>query len=1021
MGKPREQRHWRSLEERDDPGPLEAAARDEFLEPPPAGNVEFGRRGFLRAAGFAFAGAAMTGCHRAPVEKAIPYLVKPEEITPGRSYFYASTCGACPAACGMLVKTRDGRPIKLEGNPDHPLSRGRLCAVGQASILGLYDSQRLNQPLARGEESNWSEVDGAIIEQLAAIRERGGAVRFLTETIHSPTLLASIEQFLSGFDDARHVVYDPLSSSALLDACAQTHGARTLPRFRFEKSKVIVSFDADFLGVWISPVEHTAGYRAARNIEVGGAHDAYHVQFESRMSLTGTKADQRIRVAPRELGLIATHLAALLAGLAGVPFETTGLESSPVPESALKTIADRLWGARGESLVVCGSQDVAAQTVCNFINHILGNEGSTAEFASGSFQRRGNDRETENLLSEIAAGQVGALFVAGVNPAFDLPGGGELADRLKSVPLLVSLSQRLDETALLANYVCPDTHSLECWSDSEPAAGVVGLAQPCVRPLGAARPVVESLAAWQGETRSSYDIHRASWERSLFPLQTREASFQTFWDSAVHDGVVQVDRPNSSAAQEFRVESVKPVLTAAPVPNSDFEIVLYPKTAMHDGRHAYNPWLQELPDPVTKVTWDNYACLSPAAAASLSVSDGDVVSIDTAGDAAPSASLELPVVIQPGQHDRVVAVALGYGSVLSKRFSKVGPQWFEARGTLGPNGLAGAAASPLLRIENGAIQYSGAPVRVEPAGRRRALASTQTHHTITVPEHLAPPGGEHRPVIQETTLAALQSPSPDATHANGHHELSMWPDEHHYPGRRWAMAIDLDACTGCSACVVACQVENNVPVVGRDEVFRRREMHWIRIDRYYSGDGDDLEAAHQPMLCQHCENAPCETVCPVLATVHSEEGLNQQIYNRCVGTRYCANNCPYKVRRFNWFDYAHENPRENLVLNPDVTVRSRGVMEKCSLCVQRIQEAKIEARRLGKPLGDGDVRTACQQTCPADAIVFGDRNDPASRIAQVAENPRRYGVLEEINVRPAISYLKIVRRGPSGEEKESHG
>jgi molybdopterin-containing oxidoreductase family iron-sulfur binding subunit len=333
----------------------------------------------------------------------------------------------------------------------------------------------------------------------------------------------------------------------------------------------------------------------------------------------------------------------------------------------------------------------------------------------------------------------------------------------------------------------------------------------------------------------------------------------------------------------------------------------------------------------------------------------------------------------------------------------------------------GAAAAAMLRIENGAIQNSGTAVRVERTGTRRALASTQTHHTITVPEHLAPAGGKRRPIIQETTLAGLQSRSADAPHAGGHAGLSMWPDEHQYPARRWAMAIDLDACTGCSACVVACQAENNVPVVGRDEVFRRREMHWIRIDRYYSGDGDDLEVAHQPMLCQHCENAPCETVCPVLATVHSEEGLNQQIYNRCVGTRYCANNCPYKVRRFNWFDYAHENPRENLVLNPDVTVRSRGVMEKCSLCVQRIQEAKIEARRLDKPLNDGDVQTACQQTCPADAIVFGDRNDPASRIAQAMEDPRRYGVLEEINVRPAVSYLKIVRRSPDAEEKESHG
>jgi molybdopterin-containing oxidoreductase family iron-sulfur binding subunit len=529
------------------------------------------------------------------------------------------------------------------------------------------------------------------------------------------------------------------------------------------------------------------------------------------------------------------------------------------------------------------------------------------------------------------------------------------------------------------------------------------------------------LAAWSDDPKPAYELVQEHWRTRLLPRQNTQPSFQLFWDHAVHDGVVRLEAP-SARASSFLSTEVRPTSVGEIPGRDEFSLVLYPKAGMLDGRHAYNPWLQELPDPITKVTWDNYACLSPSAASGLGVRDGDCVEIQPTSD--ETWKLELPVVVQPGQHDRVVAVALGYGTKASERFANLGPQWLDRRPTLNNDGRVGRNAAPLLRMADGHLVYSGLAVKLQPTGRHEALACTQTHHSIAVPESLALPGGERRPVVQETTFDEyLQIQRSGKRPEDESHGLEgdLWPPDHPFTGHRWAMAIDLDACTGCSGCVIACQVENNIPVVGKDEVRRQREMHWMRIDRYYSGDGAEVEVAHQPMLCQHCENAPCETVCPVLATVHSAEGLNQQVYNRCVGTRYCANNCPYKVRRFNWFNYAHEDRLENMVLNPDVTVRSRGVMEKCSLCVQRIQEAKIEAKRRGVEITDGEIQTACQQSCPADAIVFGDLNDPRSRIAQLVKSPRHYHVLEELNVKPAVGYLEVVRRQPAEKEEARHG
>ena len=1010
-------RYWKSLRERDADPDFLRAARNEFPEELDRPAVQVHRRDFLKLAGFGAAATVLAGCTRAPVEKAIPMLVQPEEIIPGRALYYASSCAGCSAGCGVLVKNRDGRPVKLEGNPQQPLARGGLCAVGQASLLGLYDSQRFKTPQRAGTNSTWAEVDGEIRAQLARTADDKGAVRFLTGTLTSPTMRAAIAEFLKPFADARHVVYDSLSSSAILDAHERTHGARRLPRYRFDKAEVIASFDADFLGTWISPVEFTVGCRAGRDLEARPPRLSWHAQLESRMSLTGSKADLRRAVAPAEMPALLTGLAARLAVTAGLGAKIALARQWEPKDRAtlLDDLAGRLWSARGHSLVVGGSNEVDEQVLINLINHLLGNYGQTVDLEHPSYQAQGNDRDLEALLTEVNRGKVAALFIHGVNPAYDLPAGEALAGVLQGVPLVVSFASRPDESSALARFVTPEPHALESWDDSEPVHGLLSLTQPVIRPFFQTRPLVESLAAWSGVPRSAYDLLRERWQREVFPLQSREKSFDAFWDRSVEAGFAEVEVP-PLASKPFDLAAVRPLPQPPRLQRDSFALVLYPKIGMRDGRHAYNPWLQEMPDPISKVAWDNYACLAPAAAARLGVSDGDTVTLDGPKGVAP---LVLPVFVQPGQHDQIVAVALGYGSRLSARFAKAGPQWIEARPTLGPNGLVGSNLAPWLRLREGTLRYSGMQVRLSQAAQRYPLASTQIYGSLTVPPELAPPGGATRPLIEETVLPVFlqAASSPQSPKEEG---TELWPSDHPYNGHRWAMAIDLTACTGCSACVVSCQAENNTPVVGRDEIRRNREMHWLRIDRYYSETpAGDVDVAYQPMMCQQCDHAPCETVCPVLATVHNEEGLNMQVYNRCVGTRYCANNCPYKARRFNWFDYARDDQLQNLALNPDVSVRSRGVMEKCTFCVQRIQEAKIEAQREGRAVADGEIQPACQQSCPAQAIVFGDLNDPKSRVAQLAAGRRASRALEELNVRPSVAYLNLVRNREGGEGKDN--
>jgi molybdopterin-containing oxidoreductase family iron-sulfur binding subunit len=998
---------------------LPLADTENRSEPVGAASGLGNRRDFLKAAGFTFAGTLLSGCHRAPEQEAIPPLIQIADVVPGRSTYYASTCGACSAGCGLLVKSLDGRPIKLEGNPDHPASKGGLCAGGQASLLGLYDALRLEHPTKNGQPTTWSEIDRDIHTQLENIKRQGGAVRVLTSTITSPTTRAILERLLKAFPDARHVTYDALSCSAILDAHERTHGIRVLPRYRFERAEAIVSFDADFLGTWISPVEFTGGYRQRRLPKGKTPHLSHHVQIESRLSLTGSKADKRLCVGPDEIEAVMASLAHRLSRKAGVFLQAN--EWGAVQDGLSTSLADfcesltkRLWQARGRSLVLCGSQDVSSQLTCNFINHLLDSYGSTIDIDRPSLQRQGSDRELEALLRELATRKVAALLLLDCNPVYDLP-DENLAEALHQVPLLVCCSERLDETARVAGYVCPQPHYLESWEDVESVSGLVGIRQPTLPRRGNTRPILESLGAWSGSPKPAYDLLREYWKANVYPRQTEERSFETFWDRTVHNGYAQVT-PVRLQPKPFDMAAVRPAHRSAPPADDSLYLLLYPKVSMRDGRHAYNPWLQELPDPLTKVTWDNYACLSPTTAARLGVTEGDVVSLEV-GDRATQ--VHLPIFIQPGQHDRAIAVALGYGSMASERFAKVGPPWLEARPTVGENGLVGQNVAPLLKWGDGTLRYARGDVRVSRTGAKHSLASTQGHHSLSVPAHLASAGSERRPIVQETPLSALADRVAEESRDQKH--AGMWPADHPTSEHRWGMVIDLNACTGCSACVIACQAENNIPVVGKDEVSRHREMHWLRIDRYYSEKGDETQVAFQPMLCQHCEKAPCETVCPVLATVHSEEGLNEQVYNRCVGTRYCANNCPYKVRRFNWFAYAHDDHLQNLALNPDVTVRSRGVMEKCTFCVQRIQDVRLEARRRGEVLREGDVQTACQQSCPAQAIVFGDLNDRRSQVVQQRQDPRHYHVLEELNIGPSVGYLKIIRDRQAEPGEKSHG
>jgi MoCo/4Fe-4S cofactor protein with predicted Tat translocation signal len=1060
---------WKGLSELNNSENFQAAANKEFAEPVPVEeflgdnnlNSDNGtnRRDFLKFLGFSVTAASLAACE-APVNKAIPYVVRPEEITPGVANWYASTYFDGNDYAALLVKTREGRPIKIEGNELSKITSGGTNARVQASILGLYDSSRLRTPRNKSGNTTWTDSLNAIYKQLGEISAKGGAIRILSSTIISPSTKDVMAEFTAKYPTAKHVTYDAVSYAGISKANELSFGKALIPSYNFDKAEVIVSISADFLANWLSPIEYAKQYAATRRVSKQNPKMSRHFQFESNLSLTGANADERVPVKVSEQGKVAVALHNAVAKIVG----GSSLSSSELAcASMIEKAAKELCENKGKSLVVCGVNSADVQAVVNNINQMLENYGKTIDIENPSNLHQGNDADFATLAADMAAGKVDALITYNTNPVYTAPEALKFAEAYSKVGLKVSLADRLDETAVLADFVCPDHHYLESWNDFNPKKAHYSLAQPTITPLFAkpthegTKQAQETLLILAGNNTDYHTYMQNVWKERVFPMQGKYMAFGEFWNNSLHDGAIEVgtgdellvkeeekkDDKKVVAKKEEKVEEVKELpkvdLAASAqrinaTKGGEFELALYEKVAIGNGNQANNPWLQELPDPISKITWDNYVTMSPADMKGkyemMERQDrmASVVNVTVDGF-----TVKLPVVPQPGQAQGTVGIALGYGRERAGRLSK-------------QVGVVGKNAYPFVQVVNGTMMYGALDVKIEDANEKVEMAGTQIHHTMM-----------GREIVRTTTLSEYKKdptagnhPEMLVTHKGkvNPNTIDLW-DEHEKLGHRWGMTIDLNSCIGCGACVVSCTAENNVAVVGKDQVMKTREMHWLRIDRYYSTEWpheikEAKELAHekgvgaidmyldmenpqvtnpkvvfQPVMCQHCNHAPCETVCPVLATNHSSDGLNAMAYNRCVGTRYCANNCPFKVRRFNWFNYNENpdfkfNPTQDdlgrMVLNPDVVVRSRGVMEKCSMCVQRIQGGKLEAKKAERPLKDGDIKLACAQACPTNAIVFGDLNDKESAISQLrAGDERNYFILEELGIKPTVSYLTKVR------------
>ncbi len=1007
-----EKKYWKGVEELQNDAEFVRLKNNEFYENLPldelvskkAEETLTPRRDFLKFLGFGVAAASLAACE-APVRKSIPYLIRPEQITPGIANYYASTFSDGYDYASILVKTREGRPIKIEGNSLSSVTKGKVNARVQASVLSLYDNNRLQGPTMNGNPADWPAVDKAITDKLTTIAAKGGKIRILSSTVISPTTLKVIEDFSKKYPGTKHVQYDAVSFSAMIQSNKESFGVNGLPSYSFNKANIIVGFECDFLLNWISPVEYASQYAVTRKLDNGRKEMSKHYQFESALSLTGSNADFRTGIKPsQQLSYImALHNAiAAKAGLAAAG-------SSSVDAKQLEKLAAELWTNKGKSLVVCGINNIAAQNLVNSINVMLDNYGNTIDVDTTCYLRKGNDADLSELLSEADKGEIGALFFYNCNPVYSLPAGAAFGNSIKRIELSVAFADRAEETASLCNFICPDHHPLESWSDAEPKKGFYSFGQPSISPLFNTRHMQESMLAWAGTPAAYHDYLSANWKNIAGAMS---------WDKLIQDGVYEM--PAAASGKYPFAANLSSI--AEEKSSGGMELVVYENAGMGNGNQANNPWLQELPDPVSKITWDNYLAISPRDAREKGWRQGNIVTIKTS-----SASIKAPVLIQPGQTPGTVSIALGYGR------TKTG----KTADSIGWN------AYPLVSMRNAALTYSGAVDIQKTADEDYIFAATQSHHTMMgraivketiLSEYIKDPNAGNEAELFEVKAGKeiLKKPV---------EEVTLW-DEHELGNHHWGMSIDLNSCIGCGACVVACTAENNVPVVGKNEVMRSREMHWIRIDRYYSSDADPKEGekgdiklmedpsdmpkvVFQPVMCQHCNHAPCETVCPVIATSHSSEGLNQMIYNRCVGTRYCANNCPYKVRRFNWFrytdnpkfDYNMNNDLGKMVLNPDVVVRSRGVMEKCSMCVQRLQEGKLNAKKAGRTIKDGEINVACAQTCPTNAITFGDYNIPDSRLSQMWKpKERSYHLLGELNIQPNVFYQTKVRNIEEGNE-----
>jgi len=952
-----------------------------YRHPEPAA-AGLDRRELFGYLGASLALAGVTACTRQPAEKIVPYVRQPEEIVPGQPLFYATAMTVGGFATGLLAESHMGRPTKVEGNPLHPASLGGTDAFAQASVLSLYDPDRSQTLLHLGEIRPWPSFLGEMRLVLAEERaSRGAGLRILTETVSSPTLARQLEELLAALPAARWHQWEPASRDNARAGARISFGSPVNAIHRFEGADVILSLDADFLVCGPAHLRHAREFAARRRAGAsGGAMNRLYV-VESAMTATGARADHRRALPASQIEAFARSVAAAL-GAAGAGDSRGGAFAS---DPFARAVANDLRAHAGRSAVLAGDhQPPAVHAIAHVLNFVLGNAGRTVVYTDPVEANPEDQLESlRALVADMRAGKVRTLLVIGGNPLFTAPADLEFASALSKVARRVHLSLENDETSAECQWHVPETHFLEAWSDTRAFDGTASIVQPLIAPLYGGKSAHELLAALSDQPeRSGYELVRDTWRARM------AGEFETEWRRALHDGVIEGStfpaKVVTGAGIPAPVSKFSAAGREATAAAESLELTFRSDPTIHDGRFANNGWLQELPKPLTKLTWDNVAAVSPATAARLGVGNEDVVVLAFRGR-----RVRAPVWVQPGHPDDSVGVTFGYGR---KRAGRLGS----------------GAGFDAYSIRPAEALWQGIGVEVGKTADRHPLACTQLHHSMEG-RNLARSASvedfrRDSHVVQEMGEApsaslSLYPPVPSDTYA-------------------WGMAIDLGSCVGCNACVVACQAENNIPVVGKDQVVRGREMQWLRIDHYAKGSADDAQHVFQPVACVHCEAAPCELVCPTAATVHSAEGLNDMVYNRCVGTRYCANNCPYKVRRFNFYHYTTQfrAPSMRMLTNPDVTVRWRGVMEKCTYCVQRINHGKIQAGLQDRRVRDGEIVTACQQACPAEAIVFGDLADPGSRVSRMKGSPLAYGLLAELGTRPRTSYLAGLRnRNPELE------
>ena len=972
--------YWRSLNELAQTDEFQEMLHREFPEQASELTDPVSRRNFLRVMGASLAFGGLTGCTIQPDERIVPYVRAPEYLIPGKPLFYATAMSQDGAAAGLLVESHMGRPTKIEGNPEHPGSLGATHAIAQASILNLYDPDRSQVVKNAGHISTWPTFLQNFTQVIEGQRlKKGAGLRVLTQSVISPTMAYQLDILRYEFPESRWHQYEAAGRSNAHNGAMLAYGESVNTYCDVSKADVILSLDADFLYEGAGNVRYARQFATGRRVRDGRREMNRLYMVESTPTVTGSVADHRLALST---GAIESLALAVAKGL-GVQWDASD-SPQPYAEKAdwIAALVRDLQKNRGKSLVVAGQhQSPAVHALAHAINQRLDNVGKTVHYTDPiEADPTDQTQSLRQLIDAMKADQVDALLILSGNPVFDAPADLDLVGALQNVEFRAHLGFYENETSDQCHWHIPESHFLESWSDARAYDGTVSIVQPLIQPLYNTHSAHELLGAMTGKTGlPSYDIIREYWqEEGIY------SNFENYWATILHDGLIPdtaLPAKNPTLSTPLRL----PAGSGKSLEEEQLEIHFRPDPLIGDGRFANNGWLQEMPQPISKLTWDNAALISPATAERLGLHNEQVVQLNY-----DSRSVNAPVWIVPGQANDVVTVHLGYGSSRSGRVGK----------DVGFNAYA---------LRTSTNMGHGVGLQVIKTFERYPLASTQEHHSM-----------EGRHLVRHADLDEFKK-HPDFAHR----EVHEFPDDFtlysgfEYNGYAWGMAIDLTACIGCNACSVACQSENNIPVVGKEQVLVGREMSWIRIDRYYSGDLDHPRIMHQPVPCMQCENAPCELVCPVTATSHTEEGLNDMVYNRCVGTRYCANNCPYKVRRFNFLQYA-DRDTESLKLgrNPDVTVRSRGVMEKCTYCVQRINAARIDAKKSGAPIADGQITTACQQACPTEAIVFGDINDEKSQVAKLKTSPLNYSILSELNTQPRTTYLASVKN-PNPEIIES--